>query len=549
MKKFLKCFKSNKYGKDFLIFLLFALGVNILYRSLYQTYFQQDEWYFFGQAIYGMNHGFSNLLGVLGGYHFTPLSYLAYYLEYSILGLNSFWFAFVSIQLHVLTTILVYLLSRQLLRNRMIAFVASLIFAVAYAPSQAVTWFAAYLGEYSTIFGLISIILWLKSYQSKDKLLKTVSLIFLLLGLLFKEDIITLFLIIPILSFYRFGKRSLTKDYLFMLVLGIIYLIPRFLLQHSASSAIQINNLNSLNNFLYISFLNTRVFLTGIGYLIFSPSLIITFLKIVVFELFLSKLTAGFVTVSDTSINTFFTPIAAFLFSTFFVIPFLFLLKRNNKQFPVKRELLLLPIIPLSFAPYIILGRDIILPESRYFYFPMVFMSILLALFIYLFYTSFKNNIVKFFVLFFTIFYLVLNVHYDSFIENYVPLSRIRMNIVNYMNNQIPKKQNKIVFYIGGDNLPFQSGVGQMLVVMTSQKDKRFNDYLKGYFLWNMGSQGYEELGNLGFGYFSDYNELQKAFINNKLNSEDVFAYSWNARSSQMDNITGTIRKKLGNEK
>jgi len=547
MKSLIVKIRKLKFNKNnFYVLIFYFIFVNLLYFSLYFTYFQQDEWYGFGQAIVGLNNNFSNLFGVLGGYHFTPLSSLLYFIEYYIFGLNSAGFAFVSIQLHVVATFLVYIFSKSLLRNGKYALLASLIFSVANAPSQAVTWFAASSIEYATIFALCSIIFWLKSFDGKNmKLMMFLSMIFLFLGLLFKEDIITLFAVLPILSIYKYGIKKQLKPFISLIILGVIYIIPRLVLQNSNASAIQIHTVQSFYNFLSVTILNARVFITGLGFTILSSSIIIVFLKTVVFGYLLSKLTGGFITIPDSVTEIFFTPLIAGILSILTVVIFTFLVWKNKKYITFKQEFLLLLTIPISFFPYIFLGRDIILPESRYFYYPMIFVSIFLSLMVYFINNYFKGKKTKVFLSILLISFLFINIHYDTKISNYIPLSNTRKKVINDLNAVVSNKESKVIYYISGDPLPFQSGIGQMLVVLSTQKNKNLNPFLENYYLWNMGSQGYKEIKSLGIGYFYDYTEMKKTYLKYNLKPQNVIALKWDGVNSQMRNITEQTRKLL----
>jgi hypothetical protein len=119
--------------------------------------------------------------------------------------------------------------------------------------------------------------------------------------------------------------------------------------------------------------------------------------------------------------------------------------------------------------------------------------------------------------------------------------------VINDLNTEVSNKESKVIYYISGDPLPFQSGIGQILVVLSTQKNKNLNPFLENYYLWNMGSQGYKEIKSLGIGYFYDYAEMKKTYLKYNLKPQNVIALKWDGVNSQMKNITEQTRKLLIN--
>ena len=95
---------------------------------------------------------------------------------------------------------------------------------------------------------------------------------------------------------------------------------------------------------------------------------------------------------------------------------------------------------------------------------------------------------------------------------------------------------------------PFQSGLGQTLLVWYYQVENFPNSFYENRFLWDIRSQGYAEFDNRGFGYFRDFEKLKGAIIDKKLSPEIVVAFKWDYNTKSLTEITKEIQAKLKNE-
>src|SRR3989344_5949416 len=77
--------------------------------------------------------------------------------------------------------------------------------------------------------------------------------------------------------------------------------------------------------------------------------------------------------------------------------------------------------------------------------------------------------------------------------------------------------------------LPFQQGSGYTLMVLYYNSGKIPKSFLKDGFLFEIGSQGYKESDNMGFGFFTDKKELEKAVTNYNLPPSSILhlQYLW----------------------
>ena len=82
------------------------------------------------------NHSYFNIAG--GEASYRPLATLSYYLTYAIAGLNPFFYHLLSLILHMVNVVLVYLLFNLILKHRFAALIAGLLFACHPALTESV---------------------------------------------------------------------------------------------------------------------------------------------------------------------------------------------------------------------------------------------------------------------------------------------------------------------------------------------------------------------------------------------------------------------------
>ena len=139
------------------------------------------------------NHSYFNIAG--GEASYRPVATLSYYLTYAIAGLNPFFYHLLSVILHMVNVVLVYLLFNLILKPRFTALIAGLLFACHPALTEAVDCIAYNEDLLAAVFFLLSFLFCLKSSTNglKSNIINYgLSLFFFLLGLLSKEMAIAL---------------------------------------------------------------------------------------------------------------------------------------------------------------------------------------------------------------------------------------------------------------------------------------------------------------------------------------------------------------------
>ena len=156
------------------------------------------------------NHSYFSIAG--GESSYRPVSTLSYYLLYKIGGLNPFFYHLLSVVLHILNVILVYLLADFILKSRWMALITGLLFACHPVITEPVNCISYNEDLLAAFFFLLALLSYLKIETRNEKsgvVNYGLSLFFFLLGLFSKEMAITLPAIIVLcdLSIINTDKR------------------------------------------------------------------------------------------------------------------------------------------------------------------------------------------------------------------------------------------------------------------------------------------------------------------------------------------------------
>lgn len=125
--------------KNIIIFLLLVIISGLAYLPIKSGFFAQDEWYAFGNYI---NKGFQVVTDGLipGQTHYIPLTHIINFLTFENFGLNYDYHAYLSIILHILSTLSVYFFIKELTQNRLVSAMTGLLFALSPGAHQATSW-------------------------------------------------------------------------------------------------------------------------------------------------------------------------------------------------------------------------------------------------------------------------------------------------------------------------------------------------------------------------------------------------------------------------
>lgn len=239
----------------FFVFLFFVGLVFIVFKDLFNSYFEADEWFHFTNylPLTRQPHAFLSVLiktvtetNLLSrGQHVVPIGEEIFFLNTLFFGTNYTPYIFLSLLLHSINSFLVFLFIRELFRPKalerkeiLIAFLGGIFFALSQIHFHAFAW-AAFYGQnnLSVTFFILCILFLKKAFNTKNKKFLYLSLLFLFLDLFTKETSTALFFVLPIIALIEkrslpagrqvFSLKYLAKLFIFSL---IVFSIFRFII-------------------------------------------------------------------------------------------------------------------------------------------------------------------------------------------------------------------------------------------------------------------------------------------------------------------------------
>jgi len=552
-------FIRNKYVFLICLLSLFLL-ITIVYLPLFNGFFQIDEWTFFGD-IFSRNDNF--LKTSLGFFapnkdHYVPIFQMIFYIYIKLLKFNYVIYTLLSILSHLIVVLLLYLFFLKAFKNKILAFISSAFFGLSSSLNQATSLVLVDINShYSTIFAIISLILfWDFLVGNKQKKLYF-SLLFLIISLLIKESAVGLFILYPI-AIILFNGLSIKKqisDFLSILITGLLYLglrVSMYFIPGAYAQRATVFQMQSIGNII----LNVITFPAKVMLQTIFPQRV--FLDVSRFVT--SHLPEWLTGISGTtSFDIFVEQISLQIISSVaLIVIFIVILclwQKNREKLLIKLSLFGLFFVVLNsfiyaFSP----GRSglIVLVDSRNLYFPsigtVIFLTSLLA---------FLAKKIPSRIIFFVLPLILLQV--VGLNKEILKISRegsVRKGILYQIKHDYPKLPDKVVFYTESDTsyygmpesekiLPFEVNFGQTLLDWYVLDQKFGRVFFENKFLWDLTSQGYKEDGNQGFGYFRDLNFLLSAIEENELQKESIIAYRYDSVSKTLTNITDQVREKI----
>lgn len=512
--------------KQLVSLVVLTLIILFTYGRLINTFYQQDEWHGLGLAYSG---GFKSFLPGFPA-DFNPvdliivkgriLSGSIYYFFATIFPLQNTQMAVLAILLHVIAAFLVFILIRKFLRNDLVSLIGAIFFAINSVSHQAITWPVIAISVVgSSILVLIAVLFYFKFLESSKAIFLFLTGFMLYVSLWFKETALYLFLFFPLITFLF--KSYKVKSYLarfwwfllpFFLIVGYRILELRF---------------GTPDPNLYISSTSENFFLTILIRLVLYPltSFSQMFIPGEYFLAFAREVLRDNYQFFASAQNNILVAQSVILdllaiVLTGLIVFFIALFLRKETTTNTKIVLFWLAYILVSFSPYVVLEKDFSYLESRYYYLPVAGAAVLLSwLLARIWQTLGKKQ--------FLIFALPLSIAFIFWhastvigvIEEQIVLAGWRKEFIVQLKTLVPNlDKDKNVFYITGEKnywadgnrIPFQQGSGYTLMVLYWPSGKIPKDFLADSYLFGIGSQGYKEIGALGFGYFWDENAMKK---------------------------------------
>ncbi len=529
--------------------ILLAVVFVISYFRVPFIFFLQDELFTFGLFFRdGWKYIFHNIsLSEL--IHFVPFSKGLTYMIFSIFGLNSFVFNLFGLLIHVLNGFLVYRLAKIVFKNNILPVISSIIFFSCSQASEIVMWPVASLNMLSLSFILLAILYYLKraarGRQFKLKNGIIISLLFLASLFMVEYSIMfSIFFPLMVLSLYKNDKKSRANLLLPFVGAITIYLflrfVPAFLFSQGEGLALGVPRepiFRKISDFIMFPFIYTSQLFLGQDLL-----------------LRLSKFLSSDTYVIESEVYKYLAQISGF---AIIIGLLLFVYRKLLKVDLIKAKFFLLFLFSIfaSSLPFVLvfnlsIGSSII--PSRYMCFGSVGYSLVLTYFVYIFQNKIKVTTYPFLI------FVIILVVYGSYL-NFDKSGKLyfegkeRLGILNQIKIDYPTLPERVVFYFLSDKsyyglsdeeriLPFQSGLGQTLLVWYGRSEKFPKEFFADRFLWDITSEGYKEIEGVGFGFFRDFEKMASILKDKNLPPVSIIAFRYNSVFNKLDDITKEVR-------
>lgn len=546
--------------KKFLIYLTSILLVVSIFWTLPVSFFQQDEWHSFGVIqSYGLEYItlgkplWISLLSDRIGARFIM------YALFGFFGVNSIPYGSFSLLIHFLNSFLLFKLTCRATGNKIIGAISAVFFLINSVSDQAYSWFGTMAGSaISVTFILLSLIFYFDFLTKRKYLYNLFSIIFLWISFLFKEVGYFIFIAYPILwLIYTKDKRIklFIKDNLLVLIYGCVMTV--FFVQSVLFIPGVRANYIAPQNSGFVKIINHIVSypLEGISQIILPPPIIFNLAKhtTILVDKSLQPDTPTF----DLFYTTKMAEYVSIAMSILLIIGLLLIYKKFIKKTNDNIRLLFLAsvfLLVFSFLPYVVIDKFDAYLDSRYYYASLIGASTVLGITIYSLFKFIKNNGGRLAIAsLFVILYLYHGVVLTGNLYRQFTISRDRVNILNQISKIAPVLPKKAIFFITGDSsgfyalpelkVPFQSGLGQILMTVYASKnpaypilfkEKSFWETADAGFLYDTLAQGYREVGNNGFGYYYERRALEEGLNKKLFNKESVISLFYNSEKKKI---------------
>lgn len=526
-----------------------------VYRGSLQIFFQQDEWISYGLFLgHGFKYIFTNVSGfvsfILG--EGRVFQNFIFFIFFKFFGLNTVPLLTFMLSLHVINSILVFLLSLKIFRKVFPSLLSSLFFAFNSLSLNSVTWTATMGVLVSTTLIFVSIFAFFKFIEENKKKWLILTFIFLYFSLFFKEIGIYLFLFFPFASliYRKFPfKKFMSTYWPFFLfsVVNVVYRVAELKSLAGNNSALFLTD--TISNY-WLVLLSRIIFYPITSFsLVFVPSEPFLWLARGFATLYYPFFSSSpqFILIAQTAVLDLLAVVLSILI--YILITYLFKFSSKNESRNIK---FFAGILFFSYFPYIVISKNFSYLESRYYYLPSIAAAVLLG---WIVFKISKRTKLLFFkpipILLFIVFigyhlkYLQIGIQRDvavsierkSFLEQVklnTPMLSEDKNIFYFTSNSD--------YYVSGNKVPFQSGLGYTLMTLYYDNEKIPIELLDQQFLYAIGANDYKEIGGKGFGYFTDMAKLKLALEDHSLNENSVHAFYYDNLDKRLSIIVDPLK-------
>ncbi len=318
------------------ILYLILIVVSLYFQSL-GNYFVGDDFTWFRWVSNCVNctlfENIFNYFSNANGFFYRPGTKLYFLIMHSLFWLNQVAYHLISMLLHILVVVMIFIISKRILKNILLASIAAIIFSTLSGHHEAIFWVSSTGFLFNALFALLSLYFFMLWRERRKLFYLLFSLISIVLALLFHEVGVIVPLII-ILYDTIFSEYKLTRSALRTYLIIFSPIIPYILIRFVASShwfsgdysynlvKLPFNLIGNLLGYIMFGIIGPssyplydflRTFSRENIFISFIFSILIIFLVIKFYKLFVTKLI-----VNDKKVVIF-----SFLFFVVALLPFL----------------------------------------------------------------------------------------------------------------------------------------------------------------------------------------------------------------------------------
>jgi len=560
---------KNFFIREGLIFFLLFISLLFFTSGLKSGFFQQDEWNAFGIMISYSQKPFWTWFGLITGQHAAPFGALFWNMLYKAFGFESYMYAYVALLLHTVAAYFVFRLIRNLSNNTIIAFFTSLLFCLNDKTGQAYLHLAVFSSAVTSLIFMLLFFLYLTKIKSKIISLSDSIILssLFIISVFFREDG---FMIIPLAFVYLFIYRREwvnRKNYSAVSVFTISFLIilgHRLYLQITSPIAAKAIILHFLHIYIYnfvtlpIRLLTQNIFNSGDIFDFFWKN------KLLIYPPENLDFTLGVM-------FTVFMDLIMLVLANIIIITIFVLKSFSRKDKQCEKNIVFIIFWIMVNSMFIAtVGRYIYIVDPRYLYSSSIMVNFLLVQTFYNWINASRKNLIRKMLksgLFIFVLAIMLNMSYINIQKsikavNFQSIPRkkifnelkrlypvIPQNAIFFVRCKIKCQKNDYYFVSPKYVLPYTSGPGWIFLLQYARENKAYSEFFTRVdgkeFLWDLGSEGYRQIGEYGYGYFIDLNNLKNTIVNYQLNKNIVIGIEYDETDFSLNDISEEIHKIL----
>lgn len=217
----------------------------VFYAGSINNYFYADDFIWLDRVKH-LEGQWSSIFTIETRY-FTPLTYISFFVNYKIFGLNAYWYHLFDVSLHSLNGILLYILTYSISRNQLTSFIAAIVFVTAFSIPMTVFWPSARTDLVMVFFSLATIIMFVREGATKYRF---IPVILYLLALCAKGTALVIPLVLLLLTGNTKSFKSRVCEILPYIGSNVLYVSLLFIIDSLGPKKIAAaHNLVSFTNY------------------------------------------------------------------------------------------------------------------------------------------------------------------------------------------------------------------------------------------------------------------------------------------------------------